>query len=70
MRIVKASFAIADAAGLVADAKKERVTIKPDDIVFVVEGMRAVACVRMIGRGRNRGLCVEHGDAARRSGRR
>lgn len=41
-------FEIVEAAGIVADAKKNRVTIKPNDIVFVVEGVRAVACIRLI----------------------
>lgn len=53
--IVRATFEMVDAAGIVESARKDRVTIKPSDVIFVADGVRAVACVRMIGHGRNRG---------------
>lgn len=49
-RLVLISFPIAEAAGLVELARKDRVTIKPTDQIFAVEGRRAVGCVRMIRR--------------------
>lgn len=37
-------------SALVATAQRDRVTIKPTDMTFVIDGVRAVACVRMIRR--------------------
>jgi len=50
IKIVKIPYDIAVAAKLVRDAKKEGVTIKPDDVIFVVEGARAIGCVRIVRR--------------------
>lgn len=41
---------------LVAEAAGDRVCIKPTDTVFVIDGVRAVACVRIIRRNLSR-LC-------------
>jgi GNAT superfamily N-acetyltransferase len=46
MKIVQIPFEIAVSAGLVAAAKKAKVSIRQRDIVFVVEGVRAVGCLR------------------------
>lgn len=48
--IVFSDYEIAKLSGIVADAAKERVTIKPTDEVYLVEGIRAVACIRVIKR--------------------
>lgn len=34
--------------GLVDAARKDRVTIKPGDMTFVINGVRAVGCIRLI----------------------
>lgn len=49
-KLVSVSFQIVEAAGLVAEAKRARVTIKPTDLIFVANGLRAVGCVRVIRR--------------------
>ena len=49
-RLSLISHEIADAAGLIAAARKDRVTIRATDQIFVFPGIRAVACVRMIRR--------------------
>lgn len=48
--VIRSSFEIVQAAGIVAAAKKNGVTIKPTDEVFVINGHRAVGCVRRIRR--------------------
>lgn len=49
-RLTITTFEVAEAAGLVEAAAKNRVTIKPKDQVFVVPRRRAVACVRYVRR--------------------
>lgn len=46
MKIVQIPFDIAVSAGLVASAKKAKVSVRQRDIVFVVEGVRAIGCLR------------------------
>jgi len=48
--VIRSSYDIVEAAGLVAAAKKNGVTIKPTDEVFVINGHRAIGCVRRIRR--------------------
>lgn len=48
--LVLVPFEIAEASGLVESARKGKVTVKPKDQIFVVEGVRAIGCVRMIRR--------------------
>lgn len=50
LKIITIPFDIAEASGIVAAAKKDRVTIKDGDTIFAVQGIRAVACVRFIRR--------------------
>lgn len=49
-RLVNIPFEIAEASGLVEAARKGRVTVKPTDRIFVVEGVRAIGCIRVIRR--------------------
>ena len=46
LKIVQIHFDLAVAAGLVAAAKKDKVCIRQRDLVFVVEGKKAVGCLR------------------------
>lgn len=46
--IVQINFELAVAAKLVAMAKKERVSIRQRDLVFVVDGARAIGCIRKL----------------------
>lgn len=48
--IVRINFELAEASGLVAQARKDRVTIKRTDEIYVIKGVRAVACIRPIRR--------------------
>ena len=50
LKIMQIPFDIAEASGIVAAAKKDRVTIKDGDTIFAVQGIKAVACVRFIRR--------------------
>jgi GNAT superfamily N-acetyltransferase len=49
-RSVIVAYDLVEAAGIVSAAKKSRVTIRKTDIIFAVQGHRAVACVRNIRR--------------------
>lgn len=46
MNIREIHFEIAVAAGLVAAAKKDKVSVRQRDIIFVIDGVRAVGCLR------------------------
>lgn len=48
VKIVQVHFDIAVAAGLVAMAKKDKVSIRQRDIVFVAEGIPAIGCLRKL----------------------
>lgn len=56
MEVERLTFEDVDNQGIVASAKRDGVVVRPTDIIFTIQEIRSVACVRMIGKARAR-LC-------------
>lgn len=70
MEVERLSFEVASKQGIVADAKRDGVVVRSTDIIFTIQNIRSVACVRMIGKTRARlcGCWVDSGARERGAG--
>jgi hypothetical protein len=48
LKVLQIPFDLAVASGLVAKAKRDRVSIRQRDIIFVVDGKPAIGCLRKL----------------------